>query len=871
MPTTEPGLPPPPPLTSPGIQTEPLAPSLNEFQAIPPAPALSTTPTVVKAAPHNLKWLWWTLGGVVVAGILGGGYFAYSKGFISIPFLTPKSDELFTKMVDSISTITSAQYSVRANLEAQPRGSGKPLFDSATANTNLPPGSGILAMFDPKEMLKAIPADVKIEGGMTLYVETDKLVQDANGMFKIDGTYTGSDTSLAVDLELRKVKENLYGIIRKFPSFFLFDLSAVKNKWVVATPDDSVSEVSTSTFENQDLRKGVDALKSATKRALDQKLFTVKQKLTPETVAGVRSEHYLISVDPEKLVSVYEGVRDERQARGEDVTAWNTTITDLKTPAMAALLKSMADNSKIEIWIDKAKGLLRQVKWGLTVVPDDSIERLKGKQLFISLTLTLDKVNSTVNIDKPSPTIDFDEATRLVTGITKEEQRFSKQTERVAKLRSALTLYKTKNQQYPASLEELNTGLKSIYDRCLKDTPVTNTNTSSNTTATTPANTTVSSATSFSIESIPPTTEPTSFSIESVGSSVGLGGYDANLYRCYDEKQYRNGVNVTDVYTNKPYGYTPDSQDYKLTYLVTLADAKNSYDKDSYADGNNTATSKDVSIEKTTTYEESVKKNQTSLNTNSSTTKVAVPALSTEERVRGTGSYTFVEYSDLTCPFCAEFDLSMRSLLEKFDGQVRLVYRQFPLSFNTNSDLAARGSLCVEKLGSTEQYWRYIETVSMEKIAKGDISGQSITAAATDVGVDSTAFATCQQSTEITTRLQALKSGGTLAGVTGTPTTFLVDSSGKVVTTISGALPVGSIIETLSPYVQPNTTIHDSDGDGISDDAESYVYRTDPKKSDTDGDSYTDKNEIDNGYNPLGSGQATNGQLQLWGKPTVAR
>lgn len=47
--------------------------------------------------------------------------------------------------------------------------------------------------------------------------------------------------------------------------------------------------------------------------------------------------------------------------------------------------------------------------------------------------------------------------------------------------------------------------------------------------------------------------------------------------------------------------------------------------------------------------------------------------------------------------------------------------------------------------------------------------------------------------------------------------------------------------------------IVDSDGDGLSDDMESY-YGTDPNQADSDGDGYPDGTEINNGYDPLGPG-----------------
>jgi hypothetical protein len=43
----------------------------------------------------------------------------------------------------------------------------------------------------------------------------------------------------------------------------------------------------------------------------------------------------------------------------------------------------------------------------------------------------------------------------------------------------------------------------------------------------------------------------------------------------------------------------------------------------------------------------------------------------------------------------------------------------------------------------------------------------------------------------------------------------------------------------------------DTDGDGLSDYDEEYTYKTSPYLADTDSDSYSDKQEIENGYDPL--------------------
>ena len=47
----------------------------------------------------------------------------------------------------------------------------------------------------------------------------------------------------------------------------------------------------------------------------------------------------------------------------------------------------------------------------------------------------------------------------------------------------------------------------------------------------------------------------------------------------------------------------------------------------------------------------------------------------------------------------------------------------------------------------------------------------------------------------------------------------------------------------------------DSDGDGLKDYDEIYIYQTNPFSADTDGDGFKDKEEVDKGFNPNGEGK----------------
>lgn len=847
------------------------------------------------------------IGGVALLGILGGGYFAYSKGYLAIPFLTPRTDQLFDKMVDSISDIKNAQYSIRLSVKGEPKSSkSTPIFPNkngnantnttTNGNTNAPQsvtsvrlasdtvnanagshtnaekasdsnansssntnsyviedvggnvglgeadlGDSYLGMLSDiagftayDTLFQNVPGDVDLSGGMTFYLEADEKPSEANGSIRIDGSYTGSDVSVSIDLEARKNNKDFYGIVNKFPSFFFVDASAIKGKWVKITPEDGVDWLSAETFDQLDTQKFIEALKSNLKRSLKEKVFTVKQKLPAEVIGGVKSEHYLIAIDLTKIVNVYDAYINEERAKGKDVTSDENIRDSLKKQESMDALKRIADNSRVEIWVDKVKGLLRQTKWELTVVPPENIEKLKGREFVLGMTLTLEKVNQTVDVDVPNQTIDLDEATRLLTGITKEEQQAQKQISRIGDLQRVLKAYKERIGTFPDSLDQLTTKIRELNDQCKKDAEQRRVNANANTNV---------NAYSYDIE------------------YSTTNDYNCYLYAEYDKKP----VNITDVYTKKPYGYAKDGNDFTVTYNMTLTDSAGlSYYKTIYANGKNTMTSKDVSTEMETSYEKYERESQ-----ELEQKEHAVPAVTDEEHPRGpsTATVTLVEYTDFECPFCGTFQSTMEKVMSAYGENVRWVVRQYPLSFHQHAEPAALAAICGRKLGTTEQYWRFVgDLFARARSNNSQITDALITQAAQAVGLNEASFSSCRTSAETKATLQNELNGGTTAGVTGTPTTFVIDANGKYLTTISGALTETSVMMTLDRYAKRSSK--DSDADGISDAAEQYVYWTSSSKKDTDDDGYEDKIEVDGGYNPVGSGRASSDQLQRWGKTT---
>jgi len=667
-----------------------------------------STPGVGSPSTRRRWWLWAILA-VVILGVGGGGYFAYSRGYVSIPFLSPKPDELFSKMIDSIGTINEAQYTIQGHLVAQPRAeNAEPLFVKATNTNTNSSGSvsaSLLGVSGPEDALRYMPADINATGSLTLYGESADTVQDSSGMIHLAGSYAGSDSSMQLDFEIRKIKDTVYAIVQKFPGFFFFDFTALKDKWVKIAPEDvsGLGLFDVQSIQRTKLKENVEKLRQPLQLALKQGVVTVGKRFGNENITGVQSQHIRLAVHSDKIVPFLKAWADELRkdtSATDQLHSVETLITNVEKPGTLDTLNRVIDHSTIDLWIDRNHSLLRQIQWTFTIIPPDGNEKLKDKQFELQLGLLLEKVNEKVKIDEPDETISFDEAQRLLTGVSVESQQFSKQTERIQDVRSALTEYKKRTGAYPDSLDQVSSLLTKAYSDCQAKLKATETSSSGNPSARTrdalrqsdvsqirtglalyyddhgsyPATSAGLAPTYISKMPVDPSTnaaytyevcssgthflitanQETSTAkyyvndagvsasastpltcgastntntnssstftiepIEPIGTQTGLGSTDDVAYKCSNLRQYQHGVNGTDVYTSKSYGYTKDGDNFKLTYQLKTTGDIDSYNKDSYADGQNTATSTDQSIEKVTTYENNSLTNSATTTTDS--------------------------------------------------------------------------------------------------------------------------------------------------------------------------------------------------------------------------------------------------------------
>jgi protein-disulfide isomerase len=137
--------------------------------------------------------------------------------------------------------------------------------------------------------------------------------------------------------------------------------------------------------------------------------------------------------------------------------------------------------------------------------------------------------------------------------------------------------------------------------------------------------------------------------------------------------------------------------------------------------------------------------------------------------VRGTASapVTLVEFSDFQCPFCIAATPQLEAVLRAYPGQVRLIFKQFPLDSHSQAALAAAAALAAHKQG---KFWGMYDALFAQK---GNLSRQRIVGLAATVGLDVNRFEADLGSLEIKRAVDKDIADGEKISVDSTPTLFV--------------------------------------------------------------------------------------------------
>jgi protein-disulfide isomerase len=142
---------------------------------------------------------------------------------------------------------------------------------------------------------------------------------------------------------------------------------------------------------------------------------------------------------------------------------------------------------------------------------------------------------------------------------------------------------------------------------------------------------------------------------------------------------------------------------------------------------------------------------------------------------------TIVEFSDFQCPFCKTATVTVKQVLDKYPGKVRLVFRDYPLaSLHPQAPKAHEAARCA---ADQAKFWEYHD-VLFERSPK--LSVPELKRYAQELKLDATPFDQCLDSGKYTAEVDKDFREGAGLGLTGTPSFFI---NGKQ---IVGAQPLAA-------------------------------------------------------------------------------
>jgi len=374
----------------------------------PTHPAAPQVPARTKLKTGKIAG--WTIGIILGLGLLGGGYFAYAQGYVSVPFLPVVPDRMLAKLVGAGEDLRQAQYTLAIDAVTEPR---DPKVKALTFDDSQAPGSLGIVGLDTSD-------DITFNGSVSMYYEYDQPLKSSDAFLKIQGaTSESSNDSFA--LELRKVGMNVYGQVTQIPGSLAeyLDSKTFLNTWIRLINEELMtqflelqeSKLNKDEIENLTLQQQLDFLEDMTKAASKAKVMKSVKRMGSEAIGGAETDRYQFQINSQKIEPFLRELATVFQKHGQDPAAVNQMVDDLND-TNGQSLKKFFDVAMFDIWAEKTSGLMRQFVTSVYLAPDES------RQVHLTVRMTLDAHNQVVEVPAPTEFRELEDITNELFGLT---------------------------------------------------------------------------------------------------------------------------------------------------------------------------------------------------------------------------------------------------------------------------------------------------------------------------------------------------------------------------------------------------------------------------------------------------------------------
>ncbi|MFA6098033.1 MAG: hypothetical protein WCV50_04510 [Patescibacteria group bacterium] len=415
---------------------------------------VGTSATELRQKPWLLRHtalLFGVLGGIL---IIGGTAFAAVQGYIQIPFIS-NSNKLLTQAIKRLETVESGEFGIVFSIATEPR---TPDAVPWPKNSNIDEGMDDFSL----DFTDMIPADVALEGVITTFMNTDSAdLQKLRGILTAKGSYRSSGTTMSMDLEARIVDGLGYLLVRQFPALPFVDTSPFVGKWIsLNTKGDSTADDFLSAYTPDNVNVSEESKKVKIEAAAIFRLALSTKALSAansgsEKLDGHATKKITLTINPEKIPAFLAAYRDDADKRGVSTAYVDETLQELKDPKYLELIRAMASNLRITVWIDSADHTPRKAEYSQIIVPDETATNFKDKQIHATFGFTLDHVNEQPNVEAPKDAVTLETVLEPVLAGPRAKSRNAQRKSDIGQLRTALILYYDDNTHYPKDINEV--------------------------------------------------------------------------------------------------------------------------------------------------------------------------------------------------------------------------------------------------------------------------------------------------------------------------------------------------------------------------------------------------------------------------------
>jgi len=175
-----------------------------------------------------------------------------------------------------------------------------------------------------------------------------------------------------------------------------------------------------------------------------------------------------------------------------------------------------------------------------------------------------------------------------------------------------------------------------------------------------------------------------------------------------------------------------------------------------------------------------------------------VPAPTAAQPWRGAPGARIVvqQFSDFQCPFCARVEPTIAELQKKYAGRIKIVWRNLPLPFHANAQLAAEAAYEAFKQKGNDGFWRYHDKLFEHQSDPGGLERPALETYASELGLDMVRFRNALDNHTHATAVQADADIAEAAGIIGTPG-FVINGF-----FVSGAQPPSAFEHVIDAILQ---------------------------------------------------------------------